>query len=97
MEICINGKRLGRKRESQDHAEKTEEHKHTSGERSTVHLYELFIGNDPLSIGIAVVLILSVLGYGWFEVRRTARLPHIGMVLIKNRLKNASKFPTPRR
>jgi len=62
-----------------------------------VHLFEFFIGPDPLSIGIALVLVLSVLAYGWFEVRRTARLPHIGMVLIKNRLKTTSKFPTPRR
>ncbi|MDR4462393.1 MAG: hypothetical protein MRJ67_18035 [Nitrospirales bacterium] len=62
-----------------------------------MHLLELFMGHDPVSMGIALVLVLSVLAYGWFEVRRTARLPHIGMVLIKNRLKTTSKFPTPRR
>ncbi|MDT3775983.1 hypothetical protein PJI16_00215 [Nitrospira sp. MA-1] len=62
-----------------------------------MHLIEFFIGSDPLSIGIALVLVLSVLAYGWYEVRRTARLPHIGTVLIKNRLKTTSNFPTPRR
>ncbi|GJL58769.1 MAG: hypothetical protein NPIRA03_16260 [Nitrospirales bacterium] len=58
-----------------------------------MHLLELFIGHDLLSMVIALVLVLSVLAYGWFEIRRTARLPHIGMVLIKNRLKNTSKSP----
>lgn len=62
-----------------------------------MHLLELFIGHDPLSMIIALVLVLSVLAYGWFEIRRTARLPHIGMVLIKNRLKNTGKSPTPPR
>ncbi|WNM61313.1 hypothetical protein [Candidatus Nitrospira neomarina] len=62
-----------------------------------MHLLELFFGHDPLSMVIALVLVLGVLAYGWFEVRRTARLPHIGMVLIKNRLKTTSKSPTPRR
>lgn len=84
------------KKKSQDRRKMTEEHGNTSGERSTVHLFELFIGPDPLSMGIALVLVLSVLAFGWFEVRRTARLPHIGMVLIKNRLKNTGKFPTRR-
>ncbi|MDH3503381.1 MAG: hypothetical protein OEM58_02485 [Nitrospirota bacterium] len=62
-----------------------------------MHLFELFIGHDPLSMGIALLLVLGVLAYGWFEVRRTSRLPHIGMVLIKNRLKSTSQFPTRRR
>ncbi|HBP89508.1 MAG TPA: hypothetical protein PKK23_11590 [Nitrospirales bacterium] len=62
-----------------------------------MHLIELFVGDDPLSMGIALVLILSVLVYGWFEVRRNSRIPHIGMVLIKNRLKSTSQFPIRRR
>jgi hypothetical protein len=62
-----------------------------------MHLVELFIGHDPLSICIAIALVLSVLAFGWFEVRRTSRLPHIGMVLIKNRLNGTSQFPTGRR
>lgn len=62
-----------------------------------MHLVELIIGHDPLSMGIALVLVLSVLAFGWFEVRRTSRLPHIGMVLIKNRLNSTSQFPARRR
>jgi hypothetical protein len=39
-----------------------------------MQLVELIIGHDPLTLGIALVLVLSVLAFGWFEVRRTSRL-----------------------
>jgi hypothetical protein len=51
--------------------------------------FESFIGQDPLTIGLGIVLVLGVLAFAWFEVRRNSRLPSLGMVLVKNRLKNS--------
>ncbi len=36
---------------------------------------------------VALLLISGVLLFGWFEYRRSIRLPHLGTVLVKNRLK----------
>ena len=35
-------------------------------------------------------LVLLVLGFGWLEYRRTSRLPNLGTVMVKNRLKSSS-------
>lgn len=36
---------------------------------------------------VGLLLISGVLMFGWFEYRRNARLPHLGTVMVKNRLK----------
>ena len=46
-----------------------------------------FIGNDPVTMVLGAVLVLGVLVFAWFDYRRTARLPHLGTVMVKNRLK----------
>ena len=37
---------------------------------------------------VGVGLLSGVLIFGWFEYRRSVRLPHLGTVLVKNRLKD---------
>ncbi len=49
---------------------------------------EEFIGHDSLTVVLAVGLVLGVLTFGWFEYRRTSRLPDLGTVMVKNRLKS---------
>lgn len=49
-----------------------------------------FIGNDTTTIVIGAVLVMGVLVFAWFDYRRTARLPHLGTVMVKNRLKNSN-------
>ncbi len=46
-----------------------------------------FIGNDTPTMVLGVVLVVGVLVFAWFDYRRTSRLPHLGMVMVKNRLK----------
>ena len=46
-----------------------------------------FIENDTATIVIGVVLVMGVLVFAWFDYRRTSRLPHLGTVMVKNRLK----------
>lgn len=48
-----------------------------------------FIGNDPGTMILGSVLVTGVLVFAWFENRRTARLPHLGTVMVKNRLKSS--------
>jgi hypothetical protein len=62
-----------------------------------MHPFETLFAHDPLTIALGVTLLLGVLAFAWFEVRRTSRLPPIGMVLVQNRLKSSSKFPTGHR
>ena len=38
---------------------------------------------------LGVGLILGVLAFGWFEYRRTSKLPNLGTVMVKNRLKGS--------
>lgn len=45
------------------------------------------LGNDLPTMVLGTVLVLGVLIFGWFEYRRTSRLPHLGTVMVKNRLK----------
>ena len=40
---------------------------------------------------IGVVLILGILIFGWIDYRRHAQMPHIGVVMVKNRLKGANQ------
>jgi hypothetical protein len=51
--------------------------------------FESLFAHDALTIALGVVLVLGVLAFAWFEVRRTSRLPSLGMVLVKNRLKHS--------
>jgi len=46
------------------------------------------IGHDALSVVLGLVLVMGVLAFARFELRRTSRLPHLGTVLVKNRLKS---------
>jgi hypothetical protein len=38
---------------------------------------------------IGLILVSGVGVFGWFEYRRNIRLPHLGTVLVKNRLKRS--------
>jgi len=46
------------------------------------------IGQDTLTVVLAIGLVVGVLIFGWFEHRRTSRLPDLGTVMVKNRLKS---------
>ncbi len=46
-----------------------------------------FIGNDTPTMVLGTVLFMGVLIYAWYDHRRTSRLPHLGLVMVKNRLK----------
>ncbi len=48
-----------------------------------------FIGSDPETWVLGSVLILGVIVFAWFDYRRTSRLPHLGTVMVKNRLKGS--------
>ncbi len=52
-----------------------------------MHFIVNFIGNDAPTIALGTVLVLGVLVFAWFDYRRTSRLPHLGTVMVKNRLK----------
>jgi hypothetical protein len=56
--------------------------------------FESFIGQDALTIVLGVVLVLGVLAFAWFDFRRTSRLPDLGTVLVKNRLKSSRRIST---
>jgi hypothetical protein len=56
--------------------------------------FESFIGQDVLTIVLGVVLVLGVLAFAWFDFRRTSRLPDLGTVLVKNRLKSSRRIQT---
>jgi hypothetical protein len=56
--------------------------------------FESFIGQDVLTIVLGVVLVLGVLAFAWFDFRRTSRLPDLGTVLVKNRLKSSRRIST---
>jgi hypothetical protein len=49
-----------------------------------------FIGNDPGTMVLGTVLVVGVFFFAWFEYRRTSRLPDLGTVMVKNRLKGSS-------
>jgi hypothetical protein len=59
-----------------------------------MNTFESLIGHDALTIMIGVVLVIGVLAFARFDFRRTSRLPHLGTVLVKNRLKSFGSFPT---
>ncbi len=48
---------------------------------------EVFLANDSTTLALGTVLVLGVFVFGWFEHRRTSRLPNLGTVMVKNRLK----------
>lgn len=52
--------------------------------------FESLIGPDAFTIVLGVILMLGVLAFAWFDVRRTSRLPDLGTVLVKNRLKSSN-------
>ena len=47
----------------------------------------LIESNAPTWV-LGTVLILGVLVFAWFDHRRTSRLPPLGTVMVKNRLKS---------
>ena len=49
-----------------------------------------FIANDTPTMILGTVLVFGVLVFAWFDYRRTSRLPHLGMVMVKNRLKSSN-------
>ena len=49
-----------------------------------------FIGNDTVTLLLGVVLVVGVLVFGWFDYRRTSRLPALGTVMVKNRLNSSN-------
>ncbi len=49
-----------------------------------------FIANNTPTMILGVVLVMGVLIFAWFDYRRTSRLPHLGMVMVKNRLKSSN-------
>lgn len=49
-----------------------------------------FIGNDTPTLVMGAVLVLGVLVFAWFDYRRTSRLPHLGTVMVKNRLNGSN-------
>ncbi|MDH5428245.1 MAG: hypothetical protein OEZ57_08615 [Nitrospirota bacterium] len=48
------------------------------------------IGNDTSTLVMGAVLVLGVLVFAWFDYRRTSRLPHLGTVMVKNRLNSSN-------
>ncbi len=48
------------------------------------------IGNDVPTLVLGAVLIIGVLVFAWFDYRRTSRLPHLGTVMVKNRLNSSN-------
>jgi len=56
-----------------------------------MHPFESLLGHDAFTIALGVLLMLSVLAFARFDVRRTSRLPHLGTVLVKNRLKSSTR------
>ena len=45
------------------------------------------IGNDTATMVLGTLLVMGVLVFAWFDYRRTSRLPSLGTVMVKNRLK----------
>ncbi len=48
-----------------------------------------FIGNDTSTLVLGMVLVVGVLVFARFDYRRTSRLPPLGTVMVKNRLKGS--------
>ena len=49
-----------------------------------------FIGNDTPTMILGTLLVMGVLVFAWFDYRRTSRLPNLGTVMVKNRLKGSN-------
>ncbi len=50
---------------------------------------DVFTSEETLwTLLLGVGLVLGVLAFGWFEHRRTSKLPNLGTVMVKNRLKS---------
>lgn len=45
-----------------------------------------FIVNNTVTMVLGAVLVMGVLVFAWFDYRRTSRLPHLGTIMVKNRL-----------
>ncbi len=45
-----------------------------------------FIANETPTVIMGAILMMGVLVFAWFDNKRTSRLPHLGMVMVKNRL-----------
>ena len=46
------------------------------------------IGSNAPTLVLGTVLVLGVLVFAWLDHRRTSRLPPLGTVMVKNRLKS---------
>jgi hypothetical protein len=49
-----------------------------------------FIGNNTTTMVLGLVLMIGVLLFAWFDRRRTSRLPHLGTIMVKNRLNGSN-------
>jgi hypothetical protein len=56
-------------------------------ESGLMYPLEWLTGQDVFTIVLGVLLVIGVLVFARFDIRRTSRLPHLGTVLVKNRLK----------
>lgn len=54
-----------------------------------MNLAEFLDENFWSTLLAALVLVSAVVAFGWFEYRRNTRLPHLGTVMVKNRLKGS--------
>jgi hypothetical protein len=59
--------------------------------------YEWLIAQDLFSIVVGILLVLGVLVFAWFDYRRISRLPHLGTVLVKNRLNMSAEVTHKRK
>lgn len=50
---------------------------------------EWLFGQDLFTIVGGLLLVAGVLVFAWFDFRRVSKLPNIGTVLVKNRLKRS--------
>ena len=49
-----------------------------------------FMGSNTTTLALGVVLVMGVLLFAWFDYRRTSRLPHLGTIMVKNRLNGSN-------
>lgn len=62
----------------------------THQETGYMNPIESLFGHDTFTIVLGILLMLGVLAFTWFDYRRTSRLPHLGTVMVKNRLKSSN-------
>ena len=81
------------RRRSQDWEEPTDKKYRTRNQVIIMNPFESLIGHDVFSVVLGLVLVMGVLAFARFDLRRTSRLPHLGTVLVKNRLKSFGSPP----